>query len=120
MGEGLVTIPRLPIFVIEGLDVSVYSSVDDAQRSLEPWWIKEDRGDVYDAEGRLMQGEAGRIRVTLSLSEEYPAHAEELENALRAYLRAIGSPAGNDQECKLLCLVDACSKIALADQRKGP
>ncbi|MBI5026390.1 MAG: hypothetical protein HZC12_06650, partial [Nitrospirae bacterium] len=78
------SLPICPIFVVEGLDdVYVYATVEDAQLALEPWWVKQKEGVVYDAEGRLLQLKAGDINVTISLGEASPTHADELESVLR-------------------------------------
>lgn len=105
-------IPKCPIFVVEGLDnVNVFDTVEDAQRFLEPWWVKQKEGAVYDAEGRLLRLDTDKIRVTISIEEEEPMHANELENILRSYLKAGGEPIGNDVSCNLPCLVEFCRKF---------
>ncbi|MBI4950304.1 MAG: hypothetical protein HY955_09195 [Deltaproteobacteria bacterium] len=106
------SMPAVPIFVVEGLDdVYVYETIEDAQRSLEPWWVKQKEGAVYDAEGRLLRLETDNIRVTIHLEEMEPTHASKLENTLKSYLKAIGEPIGDDIICNLACLVEFCRKF---------
>lgn len=110
-------IPAPPIFVVEGLDVTVHKCLEDAQNWLEPWWVRQKEGFVYDAEGRLLKLEARNKRVTISLGEEEPTHASELETILHNYLRAIGEPIGSDPSCNLKCLVEFCRKFIFPPPR---
>ena len=103
--------PISPIFVVEGLDIGVYATVEDAKLSLEPWWVEQNLGVVYDAEGRLLKLDSGDKSVYISLGEAEPTHAAELEAILRSYLKAIGDPRGDDLSCNLKCLVEYCRKF---------
>lgn len=109
--------PVLPIFVIdEDLDVSVSASVEDAELDLEAIDVKAGGLVAYDAEGRQLRLEAKGSQVTISLAEDKPNHATELEAALRNFLRASHDPAGDDPTCDLKCLVNACGKFASSPQ----
>jgi len=87
-----------PILVVEGLDVLAFSSVESAQRHLEPWWIKEDRGRIYDASGHRMTAVCHGQRVVLSVGDASVAQEEELSAALRAHFRATAKPAFADEK----------------------
>jgi hypothetical protein len=110
VGKGVVMNPRPPIFILEELDVAVFDSMEDAERFLEPWQIKKGGGRIFDADGRLIRAEVSGYRVVLTLAEERPSHAHELEDVLRRYLKAIGDIAADSSKCDLPCLVDACRR----------
>ena len=97
-----------PVFVIEGEDVIVYGSVEV---DLEPLDVKAGGLVAYDAEGRLLRLETDRGRVIVSVAEENPTHALELEFALRRFLKATDDPLADDPACDLNCLVNACRKF---------
>ena len=103
-------LPKPPIFVVEGLDIGIYDSVKDAAQALEPWWVQQKEGSVYDAEGRLLTPEISGPRVVELIPEDPPAHAGELETALRAFLKEIGEAISDDPNCTLPCLVDAAAR----------
>ena len=99
--------PVPPIFVIDDDDVIVYESVEV---DLEPLDVQP--GLVaYDAEGRLLRFETNRGQVIVSVAEEKPSHAAELEFALRNFLKASGGPLADDPACDLKCLVSASRKF---------
>lgn len=104
------SVPCPPFVVAEGLDISIFSSLEDAQSWLEPWWVEEKRGRVYDSQGRLLQLEADSAHVRISLGESEPAHAAELESLLRSFLQATSMVEGFDKDCGLPCLVEVCRK----------
>ncbi len=97
-----------PIFVIDGDDVIVYESIEV---DLEPLDVMGGGLVAYDAEGRLLRLETNRGEVTVSLAEEKPTHAVELEFTLRRFLKATGEPLADDPECDLKCLVNTCRKF---------
>ena len=116
----VVDIPFIPIFVVEGMDdVYVYASVEDAALSLEPWWVEQKEGSVYDAAGRLLHQEVVGYDVALSLLENCSANPHALESILRNYFKAIGEPIGDDATCDLDCLVQRCHKFMQPPQRSG-
>jgi hypothetical protein len=94
-----------PIFVVEGLDISVHDTVESAERSLEPWWVNEECGSVFDASGRLIQLKAGKHRVRIESWEEVPAHADELRSFLSDYLKLKGHPREQSANAELSDLV---------------
>lgn len=98
---------QAPILVIEGLDVLAFSSMAAAQRHLEPWWVKEERGLVYDASGRRMKAVCRGKSVVLSVDREGGMREGELSAALRAHFRAIGKPTLADESSSLSQMVAA-------------
>jgi hypothetical protein len=103
---------KLPVFVVEGNDLSVYNTLKRVQNQLEPQDVLKQVYEGYDAEGRLLSLKVERRRVVISLAEENPTHTKTLENAIRNYLRAANDPLGDDESCDLNCLVTACIKFA--------
>ncbi len=97
-----------PIFVIDEEDVIVYESVEV---NLEPIDVKAGGLVAYDAEGRLLRLETDGWGVTVSLAEEKPTHALELEFALRKFLKSTHESVADDPACDLNCLVNACRKF---------
>jgi hypothetical protein len=78
---------------------------------LEPIDVKAGGLVAYDAEGRLLRLEINRGEVTVSVAEEKPTHAIELEFALRKFLKATDEPLADDPACDLNYLVSACRKF---------
>ena len=98
-----------PLIVAEGLDLHFYNSADEAGKSLEPWWVLEERGRVYDAEGRLLKLETDKHRVRVLQGEDIPKHSEELRSLLHAFLAAVNQPIERSSDLKTL--LDACTKV---------
>ena len=98
----------LPLFVVEGLDISAYRTREKLETDLEGIDVAENRYQAYDAEGRLLTLTAigGRRsgfvvnvgRVTVSGVETTPTHQAELAKALRNHLDAIGRPPAEGLE----------------------
>ena len=73
MGEGvLMNNPKPPVFVIDGLDVGVFKSVEDAVLQLEPIDVNRGEYSAYDAEGRLLRLAVDGAKVTAHLAETEP------------------------------------------------
>ena len=100
-----------PIFVVDEDDVIVYESLEV---DLEPLDVKAGGLVAYDAEGRFLRLEVNRGAVTVSVAEEKPTHARELESTLRKFLKASGEPLADDSTCDLECLVNACRKYIIS------
>lgn len=81
---------KLPILIIEGLDVQAFPSVQSAQSYLEPWWVMEERGQVYDASARRITASCRDQKVVLNLDPASAPQVESLAKILRAHLRATG------------------------------
>lgn len=111
MGEGFLTdSPIPPIFIIDGHDVAIFASIEEAQLHLEPIDVKNQQCVAFDAEGRLLRIEVEHGRIKAQLEEKESTHRGDLEAALRQYLRELKDPAGEDQRCDLPYLVQACHK----------
>lgn len=106
-------VPNPPVFIVDGNDLIVHSTFDEATHWLEPADISTNDYSVYDSEGRLLHIEPDGDKVKILLAEEVPRHASELEDALRRYLRTTGSALGEDSNCDLKCLVEACKKFVI-------
>jgi hypothetical protein len=88
--------PKPPIFLIEGLDVGVFPSIEDALGSIEPIDVRE--CSAYDSEGRQLKlGVAetggflgilfwGNQHVVLDAVDPDPSHATALANSLIQFL----------------------------------
>ena len=110
MAKGLLMNDLLfPIYLIEDEDVMIFPSIRDVQMQLEPNLI---RGDeiAYDAKGRRLKIETDRRQVKVSVTEEDPMHAAELEASLRSYLIAMKEPLAKEARCNLPCLVNLSIK----------
>jgi hypothetical protein len=95
-----------PVFVIEGLDISMYDSVDDAAAALEGVDVEAGLYSVFDIEGRriVLKGEGvhetrfivevGTVRVE-SIEAE-PSGAEELRQSLLQFGRRCEWPVNED------------------------
>jgi hypothetical protein len=94
-----------PILIVEDLDVIAFSSVEAAERYLEPWWVTENCGRIYDASGRRMDATCRGKRVFLDVTSE--DKESELSSVLRAHLQAIGNPICKDSTANLSRLLAA-------------
>jgi len=85
-----------PIFVIEGLDVTVYHSIEDTLRALEPVDVRNNEYSVYDSEGHRLELGVARVpfwgfeKVVLDDVESEPKHAPELASQLASFLADSG------------------------------
>ena len=93
-----------PIIVVEGFDVTLHSSLEDAERFLEPWWARQHEGAIYDAAGHCLTAEVvtredelpfplgtgGREEVRIITETPFVDASEELRLALIGHLRASG------------------------------
>jgi hypothetical protein len=112
LGEGMVMgEPQAPIFAVDGLDVAVYATLDDALLHLEPIDVANKVNLVYDAKGRLLHLLTDGKKNVAQLAEQEPLHAGELAAALRAFLAAVGETVPDDLLCDLPCLVEASKKF---------
>lgn len=99
---GVVTaIAQPPIFLIAtdgGGDVTVFRSVDDAARFLEPVDVRNAEYEAYDARGRKLEATARAQNVQLRLDEDGRTHEAELAAHLNTFLRAVGAPTRNSPD----------------------
>lgn len=92
-----------PILVIENGDISIFKSVNKAQRYLEPIDVKNSEYVAYDRDGHLLSltisqkrnssffGKAKTIEsVEISEAEEEGDHAEDLRKALINFFKRTG------------------------------
>src|SRR5215510_8023151 len=82
--------PTPPIFIVDGLDVGVFESLDDAVLQLEAVDVENGEYSSYDAEGRSLRLMTHGDRVLAQLDEREPSHADELSAVLRDFLKAAG------------------------------
>lgn len=107
LGEGLVSerfiVP--PLFIVEGQDLGIFSSVEDAQDHLEPPDIAGGAYVGYDGRGRRLEIETDGRHTSISLAEFQPSSAEELEARLRHFLTYAGEDRAKNTDCDLPCLI---------------
>jgi hypothetical protein len=92
----------LPIIVVEGHDVDLHFTVGDAENALEPWWVKQHEGAIYDATGHRLSAEVvarkgalpfplgtgPREKVRIITEPPFVDASEELRLALIGHLQA--------------------------------
>lgn len=110
-----------PIVVTEGVDVSILSSIEEAQEYLEDRMASGGSCVAFDAEGRALSLEVAggqddiRVQVgrsvRIALAEATATHAEELCRLLRDYLQACGERVG--PEATLGDLIRRCWSIQI-------
>jgi len=121
MGEGVLSnTPTPPVFVIDGLDIGVFASVEEAVLQLEPVDVKQGEYSAYDSEGRLLGLAVDGGKVTAHLVDAQASHADELAGKLRGFLKAMGATTADDPECDLRCLVEASRKFMYSPPKFWP
>ena len=110
----------MPLFLIEGLDVSSYESLDDLILFVEPVDIRNQEYFMSDAEGRRIFLAAGRKKtlwgeievVQVDRIDETSTHSCELAVLLGAFLEYHGIDDRWVQRATLKELVDkACAAL---------
>lgn len=106
---------KLPIIIVDkrGDDISIHTSIEDAQLDLEAIDVLNKEYRAYDSEGRILALDVVRDktallfglfkttvdRVNIQVAEEEPQHADELRMALLRFLGRLGvvdiSPTSN-------------------------
>lgn len=95
-----------PIIVNDHGDVSIFQSIEDAERYLESPDVLENRYAAYDSEGRLLTLKAPKPetskflgiqlisvdKVAISSDESQPQHSEVLKDVLRKLLKHFHVP----------------------------
>jgi hypothetical protein len=106
MGVGfLMNAPTGPFFVVDGLDVTVYASLEDVEQTLEPEDVVAGGLAVYDAEGRMLELKKSAWRVRAFLGGPEATQRDRLEESLRAFLGARNEPVASDPRSILSDLV---------------
>lgn len=110
-----------PIVVAEGVDLSILSSVEEAEEYLEGVVASGGSCVAYDSEGRVLSLEVAAVHddpraqvgrnLRIGLAETTPTHAEELCRLLRDYLKACGERVG--PEATLADLIRRCWSIQI-------
>jgi|MudIll2142460700_1097286.scaffolds.fasta_scaffold195532_2 hypothetical protein len=108
---------KFPLFVIDGLDVSLYNSIEALEQQLEGIDVANNIYKSYDAEGRLLKLRAigakqGKFMVSVGYvhieeAEDIPGHNKELSEALRAHINAVGHSVDDNTELKELVRICA-------------
>lgn len=120
MGKGiLMNKLALPVYLIEGKDIIIYSSVSDLQGHLEPIDIRDNNYSCYDSEGRLLKLETDGRYIKLLVTEEEPKHTDKLEASLREYLIGMKESTAEEMNCDLPCLVNLSMKYVCIPGLKG-
>lgn len=87
-------LPRPPIFLLDGHDLSVYDSVDAACRDLEIYDVQDQNIESFDSDGFPMQWRALGYRVVGgSLIEGRTSMADAVLGRVRSYARGLGPAA---------------------------
>ena len=98
--------PLCPIFIYEPIDMSIYNSVEDAEKDLEAIDVLENTYRSYDACGRHLKLEVITEDeyqiVKVKLAEIEPTHINELKADLNEYLIATGDIETNESELSTL------------------
>jgi hypothetical protein len=81
--------PTPPIILVEGHDVAIFESLEDACAHVELPDIKENVYRAYDAEGRLLSLEVEAEKPRISATEDEPGHLHELELLLNEFLTLV-------------------------------
>ena len=104
------TVPIPPIFVVDrqGVDLSVYASIADAELDLETIDVNNNEYFGYDSEGRLLELKTVHNKVVITPVEDRPSHVSDLSGSLREFLKAVNEPVKSDD---LAVLVEACRKF---------
>ncbi len=64
---------KLPVFIIEGLDITVYSTIFDACQAVEPIDVQDNVYTCFDAEGQVLQLITDGKAITLLSNDKYDA-----------------------------------------------
>lgn len=83
---------KAPVVIDENGDVSVFETVEFAQRALEPTDVINNEYVGYDSEGRLLRLEVpeGGSLVSIREAEHVPQHVDDLRRALGNFLFRAG------------------------------
>ncbi len=104
------TPPKYPVFMFDGLDLIVISCPEDLPVYVERVEYISGDEEVFDSTGRrvILGGRGSRISADADPNESL--HIQEFAEKLRAFLRAVNDPIGDDLDCDLDRLMNACRK----------
>lgn len=103
---------RFPLVVVEGLDVSLFPSIQEAEEYLDGAGAAGKACAAFDAEGRALRIDAAAgQKVRVELAETRPGHSDDLRRHLHDYLQACGQPLG--PEATLRDLILRCRSMHL-------
>lgn len=103
--------PHPPIFLIEGEDVGIFTSVQRAENHIEPADV--DVGEAFDARGQRLRVTTDGVRTFIDLAEKDASDLSYFERVLRQYLTAIGEKRADQQACDFNCLIEIARRHAL-------
>ncbi len=104
--------PVPPVFIDDHGDVSVFRSVPDAAKSIEPIDVQNCEYAGYDSLGRLLKLSTDGRFVRISLAERAPIHAEQLLATLRSFLSASDAAVADDTNYALPQIVSHFTRYA--------
>jgi hypothetical protein len=78
-----------PIVLADGLDITLYSAVEDVWLDVEPGFVEKDYR-LYDATGRRLQLVADGHGYSVRARDDAPSGADELAGLLRTWLPLVG------------------------------
>ena len=79
-----------PLIIADGLDVTMYASVEEAELHLESDVVESGEFIGFDAEGRALRIDASGVRVVITAGEPRSVDRERLETLLRECLEGRG------------------------------
>ncbi len=94
-----------PIIVDEQGTATVFESIEDAERYLEPIDVRNEEYVAYDSEGRLLRLLPTSPRITIENAELEPRHSSEVRDLLIRLLNYSGHAVEKLQRENLADLV---------------
>jgi len=82
-------VPSTPITVIDGRDITVFETLNDAEAAVETYDV--DEHEFFDAAGRPLTPITEGYKVRLRRDPSSPPEVERLESALRAYFTGLAT-----------------------------
>lgn len=108
---------RLPIFVSEQNDISVFTSREYAERCLEAIDVRDGRYTTYDSSGRLLKLSVQVVNkrevVRIEAAEAEPTHQKQLRDYLVAFLSAVSVDQPQVAQLSLETLVEISLKYKI-------
>jgi hypothetical protein len=121
----LMTMPTYPIFVLEGLDIAKYDSIEIARRALEPIDVRNAVYEAYDILGRRLKltvdppidtswsgSGANQGVVHITLPDPPVAETEYLRCRLVDFLLATTYQHRNAEDLSMMTIKDLAREIS--------